>query len=226
MNIGLNIGHFGTKGAIGYLDEVVLNNEVYNALKPKLERAGHNVISCNDATPKDYVSATKLANKYNLDLLISIHFNSSSNASATGTEVLYSLGSKKGKEYAEGLSMAISETLGVKNRGAKARVNVYILNKTKAVCVLIEPLFVTNKEDTEKYSAEKIALAVAKCLGCKEQYKKLETGNDIVWELMNGKHKVKINDIPRAVKALDKAKKNATFSSLYWIIYKLVNGND
>lgn len=182
MNIGLNIGHFGTTGAVGYLDEVTLNHEVYNALKPKLERAGHNVISCNDATPKDYVSATKLANKYNLDLLISIHFNSSSNASATGTEVLYSLGSKKGKEYAEGLSMAISETLGVKNRGAKARVDVYILNKTKAVCVLIEPLFVTNKEDTEKYSAEKISDAIAEYFGYIAT-KELTEINDIVWEL-------------------------------------------
>lgn len=182
MNIGLNIGHFGTTGAVGYLDEVTLNHEVYNALKPKLEKAGHNVISCNDATPKDYVSATKLANKYNLDLLISIHFNSSSNASATGTEVLYSLGSKKGKEYAEGLSMAISETLGVKNRGAKARANVYILNKTKAVCVLIEPLFVTNKEDTEKYSAEKISDAIAEYFGYIAT-KELTEINDIVWEL-------------------------------------------
>ena len=182
MNIGLNIGHFGTVGAVGYLDEVTLNHEVYNALKPKLEKAGHNVISCNDATPKDYVSATKLANKYNLDLLISIHFNSSSNASATGTEVLYSLGSKKGKEYAESLSMAISETLGLENRGAKARASVYILNKTKAVCVLIEPLFVTNKEDTEKYSAEKISDAIAEYFGYIAT-KELTEINDIVWEL-------------------------------------------
>lgn len=55
--------------------------------------------------------------------------------------------------------------------------------------------------------------------------KKLESGNDIVWELMNGKYKVKIDDITRAVKALDKAKTNKEFMSLYWILYKLVNGN-
>lgn len=55
--------------------------------------------------------------------------------------------------------------------------------------------------------------------------KKLESGNDIVWELMNGKHKVKIDDVIRAVKALDKAKTNQEFMSLYWILYKLVNGN-
>lgn len=54
---------------------------------------------------------------------------------------------------------------------------------------------------------------------------KLETGNDIVWELMNGKHKVKIDDVNRAVKALDKAKTSQEFMSLYWILYKLVNND-
>ena len=51
----------------------------------------------------------------------------------------------------------------------------------------------------------------------------LETGNDIVWELMNGKHKIEITEVQRAIKAIDDAKKNANFSSLYWILYKLVN---
>ena len=54
---------------------------------------------------------------------------------------------------------------------------------------------------------------------------KLETGNDIVWELMNGKHKIEITEVSKAVKAVDEAKKSKDFSSLYWILYKLVNGN-
>lgn len=56
--------------------------------------------------------------------------------------------------------------------------------------------------------------------------KKLETGNDIIWELMNGKHKIKIGDVKRAVTALDKAKNSQEYMSLYWILYKLVNGNE
>ena len=55
--------------------------------------------------------------------------------------------------------------------------------------------------------------------------KKLETGNDIIWELMNGKYKVKIDDVKRAVTALDNAKGSQEFMSLYWILYKLVNEN-
>ena len=59
----------------------------------------------------------------------------------------------------------------------------------------------------------------------KSSSKKLESGNDIVWELMNGKHKIEIKEVDKAVRALDKAKNNTEFLSLYWIIYKVVNGN-
>ena len=55
--------------------------------------------------------------------------------------------------------------------------------------------------------------------------KKLERGNDIIWELMNGKYKVQIDDVDSAVKALDKAKEHPEFMRLYWILYKVVNGN-
>ena len=55
---------------------------------------------------------------------------------------------------------------------------------------------------------------------------KLETGNDIIRELMNGKHKIEINEVQKAIDALDKAKNNQEFMSLYWILYKLVNGSD
>ena len=55
--------------------------------------------------------------------------------------------------------------------------------------------------------------------------KKFETGKDIVQELMNGKYKLEILDVDLAVNALNKAKKNSEFMSLYWILYKLVNGN-
>ena len=51
----------------------------------------------------------------------------------------------------------------------------------------------------------------------------LETGNDIVWELMNGRYQIEINEVKRAIDALDKAKNDTEFCSLYWIIYKLVN---
>lgn len=55
--------------------------------------------------------------------------------------------------------------------------------------------------------------------------KMLESANDIIWELMNGKYKIKISEVDKAVNALKKAKNSDEFNSLYWILYKLVNGN-
>lgn len=53
---------------------------------------------------------------------------------------------------------------------------------------------------------------------------KLDTGTEIVKALVNT-HKVEINEREKAIKAIDKAKSNSDFNSLYWILYKLVNGN-
>lgn len=184
MNIGLNIGHYGTKGAIGFLDEANCAVEIYNELKPLLEADGHKVIPCNNAQPPDYKSATNLANMYELDLVLSIHLNSSIFDTANGTEVLYYEGNEKGEKYAEDLSKAISSALGTKNRGAKPRSDLYIIKNTKATCVLLECLFVSNEVDSKKYNAKAIAKAVANCLK-PSVANELETVNDIVWELAN-----------------------------------------
>ncbi len=53
---------------------------------------------------------------------------------------------------------------------------------------------------------------------------KITSANDIIWELMNGKYKVEINEVNKAVNALEIAKKED--SSLYWILYKLINKED
>ncbi len=46
----------------------------------------------------------------------------------------------------------------------------------------------------------------------------LESANDIIWELSQ---RIKIHEVDRAVAALEKAKNED--SSLYWILYKIVN---
>ena len=166
----------------------------------------------------------RFANMYELDLVISIHLNSSARKEANGTEVLYYPGNEEGKKYAQELSRAISSALGTKDRGAKPTNDIYIINHTSATCVLLECLFVSNKEDSEKYNAKAIAKAVADCFK-PSLPNELESVNDIVWELINGPYKVEINEREKAVKALDKAKNNPEFASLYWIIYKLVNEN-
>ena len=50
----------------------------------------------------------------------------------------------------------------------------------------------------------------------------LESGNDIVWELMNA-HGIEITEVKKAVNAIDKVKNDSELNSLYWILYKFVN---
>lgn len=54
--------------------------------------------------------------------------------------------------------------------------------------------------------------------------KELDTGEEIIDTLIK-KYGVVITEKQRAIKAVNGAKTNSTFSSLYWILYKLVNGN-
>ena len=52
MKIGLNIGHYGTVGAEGFLSEVICNTQIYGELLPMLKKAGHTIVACNDATTR------------------------------------------------------------------------------------------------------------------------------------------------------------------------------
>ena len=97
---------------------------------------------------------------------------------------MYYSGNEEGKKYAQELSRAISSALGTKDRGAKPTNDIYIINHTSATCVLLECLFVSNKEDSEKYNAKAIAKAVADCFK-PSLPNELESVNDIVWELAN-----------------------------------------
>lgn len=58
----------------------------------------------------------------------------------------------------------------------------------------------------------------------KEEKKVAKSGSDIVNALIS-KYGIKIDDKERAAKALDDAKYNQQYLSLYWMFYKLVNGN-
>lgn len=212
LKIGLNIGHYGTKGAVGFLDEVVLNHSVYDALKPFLEHQGHTVIPLNVAKTPDYEYATNLANTKALDIIISLHHNSNPDKSANGTEVLHYPSSKVGKEYASQLSAKISQALGTKNRGAKARNDLYIIKNTKAPCVIVESCFVSNKEDCQKWDSKKIAGAIASVFGEVEQKNEYE---EMVESL--SKH-ISISDKQGLICEM----RDKPNSRLYWMCKKFV----
>lgn len=74
---------------------------------------------------------------------VSWHFNSAANASATGVEVLY----YDQKALAERVSADLAKTLGLRNRGAKQRKDLYFLANTNAPAILIEIAFISNAND-------------------------------------------------------------------------------
>lgn len=168
MKIAISIGHTiigqGT-GAVGQLNESKENRIVGNKLANYLRSQGHTVdiieiverLMVNGKQEKDFVTRAKLANQKDYDLLVEIHFNDAI-PTGHGTEVYYK--SEKGKIFAEKIVNSIS-ALGYRNRGAKYRDDLYILNSTKAVAVLVECCFVNSNEDFTRYNPDKMALAIA-----------------------------------------------------------------
>lgn len=121
-------------------------------VKEALERKGHKVdlIICPE---KKFTSSTQersykvpLINGKKYDLLVELHLNASDNKNAEGTEVLYKTAA--GKQYAVAVERELSRVF--KGRGAKRRDDLYILNQTKPVAILIETFFCTSKKDYVK----------------------------------------------------------------------------
>ena len=99
MRIGINCGHTvsGTVGcgAVGYIDESVEARKVGYALENLLKGAGHTVYDCTndhaDSVSENLNNIVNMANAQQLDLFVSIHFNS---GGGNGTEV-WTYGGKK-----------------------------------------------------------------------------------------------------------------------------------
>ena len=133
-------------------------------LKKELEKAGHKVkrVVCPEKVfkSKNEEKPYKLdiEKNGNYDLVLELHLNSSDNKSANGTEVLYI--SDTGREYAEAIEKQLSTIF--RSRGVKKRTDLYILNDTKAVAVVLETFFCTNSSDHSKAKGKKKRTKLAK----------------------------------------------------------------
>lgn len=151
-------------GAVGIVNESIVDREIKDAVIAKLRALGHTVYDC---TCENGGSATEVlkdicnkANEHTVDLDVSIHLNCY-NGSAKGTEVLvYKLGGKA-EQYAKNIVNSISE-LGYTNRGVKVRNDLYYLKHTKNTALLIETFFCDNQEDVNRYSLDSMANAIVK----------------------------------------------------------------
>lgn len=97
------------------------------------------------------------------------HHMNAFNGKATGVEVWYYAGDSIGRSIAEKLSAAISNALGLFNRGAKATTSLYVVSNTNPHCVLIEWCFVDNWNDISAWNNNKVSAmnAAMKVLGMK-----------------------------------------------------------
>ena len=156
MKILLSAGHGGSDcGSIGVdkQKEKDRTMQLAKLVATKLKSAGHTV-----TVKQEKISSGKwaLKNANGYDYALSIHFNAF-NGTATGTECLY----KNTTGKATSLSKNVANAMGIKNRGAKKRTDLYMLNI--GFNNLIEICFHDNKSDLEAYNKniDKVASAIA-----------------------------------------------------------------
>lgn len=173
MRINVHAGHNPDGkiacGAIGILKESTENRNVKTDLITLLKDEKNIVYDCtvdNGTSSSDVLKKiVSKCNSNNVDLDVSIHFNSgvndpNGNNKTTGVEVLVYKNYGIAYETAKRICKEI-ESLGFKNRGVKVRTDLYVLKNTKAPALLVECCFVDDKDDADLYQKKAMAKAIA-----------------------------------------------------------------
>ena len=120
-------------------------------------------------------------NKHGYDLAIEIHLNA---AHGTGSEVYYKHKSASGKKLAGAISKSIANTFGIRDRGAKVKINPAngtdyfgFVRSCKCESLLIETVFIDTASDRkhvetaagQRQCAEAIVKAIADYYGIKKK---------------------------------------------------------
>ena len=120
-------------------------------------------------------------NKHGYDLAMEIHLNASG---GTGSEVYYKHKSSTGKKLAGAISKSIANTFGIRDRGAKVKINPAngtdyfgFVRSCKCESLLIETVFIDTASDRkhvetaagQRQCAEAIVKAIADFCGIKKK---------------------------------------------------------
>ncbi|WP_190323401.1 N-acetylmuramoyl-L-alanine amidase [Rummeliibacillus sp. TYF-LIM-RU47] len=138
-------------GAIGILNEhdeaKKVVNRVYDILTKEYNGVGFKYHETTAKTQnQNLANIVSYHNGKTRDLDVSIHFNSATPA-ATGTECLY----YDAKSLSTKMSSAMATALGIVDRGAKERKELYFLRYTNKPAILLEVCFVTSEKDATAY---------------------------------------------------------------------------
>ena len=148
--------------------EADITKETVKELIPILKSQGYIV---NDVTPynekfnhkKDHhIKRCNQVDKDKADLYLDIHVNA---GGGTGVEVWVHNMNSKSVPYAEKIVNNISTKTNIKNRGVKANKNYWSVSLTSRPAMIIEGGFIDNKDDMEKLTPKKYAVAIAECFG-------------------------------------------------------------
>lgn len=161
--------------------EFEFNNPTAKYLKAALERCGQKAILLyKENTDTPLKDRTNLANKQNVDAVVSIHFDASDGRfdgkgkDAEGFTIFYQNGSSKGAKLAKIVAEEVNKGTVQKNRGAKSN-NLHMTREPKAVSILCECGFMDAKneallmieKDFQKETAEDIARGLSRYFGFK-----------------------------------------------------------
>lgn len=169
MKIAIDIGHANGTGARGNgLEEHAMCKVIGSFLQDELTVVGYvvDVLDFPEETNSGDLNKTiKAANKGGYDFGISLHCDASDNAEAKGGHVCYHPNSTKGGVLARAIGRFLATVLPGRANTTMAREDLAILKRTKAVWVLVECGFITNKEDAGVISCEPNRIAKAILFG-------------------------------------------------------------
>jgi len=166
MRIVISSGHaLKVRGASGILDEVNEARKIVDRVTEQLQSLNVDVISYHDnVSTTQEENLERIVDFHNAqgphDLDVSVHLNSyTETASPMGTECLY----LTQVELADKVSSTIAAVSGLIDRGPKLRDDLYFLNNTNEIAILLEICFVDSVADANIYNAtfDRICWAIA-----------------------------------------------------------------
>jgi len=163
--IAIDPGHGGSDpGAVGLygMHEKDYNRDISDHLMRLLRQSGARVVNLrlSDRNPS-LSSRSSEANANDADITVSVHVNSFYKEHANGTETYFY--KWKDRRLATALQSAMTRELKLKDNGVK-RSKLYILNHTTMPAALVEPAFMTNRDDAKKLKNPEFRARIAQSI--------------------------------------------------------------
>lgn len=163
----LDAGHGGCDqgviGKLGIKESDIVLQAVLEA-KRLLQKNGEQVLLTREVDEGlDQYRRAEIANEWNGDYFISVHMNSSSDTSVTGTEIFVLSYGTLAEKIASQIKSELVAALKSKDRGVK-EANYIVLRNTKMPAILIEGEFLSNVNIEKEFTSKLYGYYIAK--GC------------------------------------------------------------